>query len=178
MVTTIMRAPRALPSASSWPRWVWWATVGALSVGAAFTATACQASGGATEEVPPEQTAWDNRVELDRVLVETAEAAGVETTEDAVNMGTVACTRNDGRAGTSYFLQTLTAPGPVPDANAILDAVAAHWTSRGYAVDATPEAGVDAFTPNGAVLEASATRLGVRLAGQTLCALEDGAPSE
>ncbi len=154
------------------------AAAGASAVVATFAATACLTGGDAQEEGPPEQTAWDSRVELDRVLVATAEAAGVAVTEDDVPMGTVACRRNDGRSGTSYFLQTLTAPGPVPDADAILDAVATHWASLGYAVDATPEAGVDAFTPNGAVLEASATRFGVRLTGQTLCALEDGAPTE
>lgn len=127
---------------------------------------------------PLEPTAWDNRAELDEVLRETATVAGISVVDEPVAEHALQCERNDGRTGASYFLHTLTAPGPVAAVDTVLDAVAEHWTSLGYGVDASRLGRVTALTPDGAVLDASGSQFGVRLDGETLCALSSGAPDE
>lgn len=54
-----------------------------------------------------EESAWENRQELDRVLAETAELAGVDGKLDPVSENSLTCERNDGRDGVSYFLHTI-----------------------------------------------------------------------
>lgn len=173
-MTATTQRPEAAPHHPG-RRWVWVAVASAVALTVAVAAMVVGCGDG-DDSGPPEPTAWDNRAELDRVLRETADAAGITTTEEPVSEGSLPCERNDGRSGSSYFLQTLTAPGPVADADAILDAVAEQWDGLGYTVDSSLDGAVTALTPDGAVLQAAASQMGARLGGETLCARQDGAP--
>lgn len=124
-----------------------------------------------------EPTAWEQRVELNAALAETARAAGLEDLPLAPHPDfAVPCTRNDGRQGVSYWLDHRAGDG-VSDPGWVVDTVAADWRDRGHHVQRDPQGNrATAYTTDGAVLMVAASRSGVSLVGSTGCFLRDGAP--
>lgn len=125
-----------------------------------------------------EATAWQTRIVLDAVLVETAEAVGLNVEPRETQRGRLACTRNDGRSGWSYFLDALEAP-PVQDVEESLAQVRALWEAKGYPVRSRQMGEAEILTtttPEGSYLEFGTGPGATVLSGETLCALEHGDP--
>lgn len=69
------------------------------------------------EQDAAEPTAWENRLAMDQVLVETAKAAGNNSDLLPEQEETLTCIRNDGRPGVSYLLHPIK-DGPLEDITA------------------------------------------------------------
>jgi hypothetical protein len=125
-----------------------------------------------------EQSAWDNRTELNQVLADTLTHLGLTGEAKDLPGSPMACVRNDGRRGLSYHLHEIDAD-PVPDVDALLSAAEEYWTNLGYDVgrhDMGDTAVIDAQTAAGATLELISGPGATIASGETHCALTDGRP--
>jgi len=122
-----------------------------------------------------ETSAWEDRLVLDEVILQTAARAGIDGETQPARDTPYTCERNDGRRGFSYVLSIIDA-GPVADIEALVREVAAYWEDLGYAVDLSRSGAATAVTPDGGVLFLVAGARATQLSGDTGCALVDGAP--
>lgn len=125
-----------------------------------------------------EPTAWDTYLEMSAVLAETADTLGLDAQPWPDSRAPLACTRDDGGEGVSYFLDRLEAVPP-EDVDALVATVRELWVGRGYDVQdrAIAEAkGLVGVTELGAVVQLLAGPGSTVLSGETHCALVDGAP--
>lgn len=167
-------------------RLAWWA-LGVVAVGGLITGIAVtnahsheversQAARDARDALEP--TAWENRLAMDEVMVESATVAGISSDLLPEREGPLWCRRNDGRDGVSYLLHPVQ-DGPVADPTATLDLVERLWRDKGYTVTRAPAGGMQALgatTPDGATLQMMAGPVGTGIIGETGCALVDGGP--
>ncbi|WP_155859319.1 hypothetical protein [Cellulomonas sp. KRMCY2] len=125
-----------------------------------------------------ESSAWENRLAMDEVIVESATLAGISSELLAEREAPLSCRRNDGRDGVSYFLHSVE-DGPVADPTATLDTVEQLWRDKGYTITRGTAGGAEALaatTPDGATLQMFAGPGGTGIIGETGCALIDGGP--
>lgn len=177
-----------VPAGESWGprrrRSVWVpAVVGVLLVVAigVVIADRVAASRERDEQDAAEPTAWENRVEMDQVLLDAALVLGIEPQVQEQREAPVGCVRRDGREGVSYFLHEVRGE-PLGDPQSALAEVAESWTEAGYAVSDVGQASelwrLSAETQDGAPISVGTGPGGTVLSGETGCFLEDGAPNE
>lgn len=164
-------------------RWMAIAIVGVVAVGlgAAAVANRVFAAREQDEQDAAEQTAWENRIEMDQVLLDAALMLGIEPQVQEQREAPVGCIRRDGREGVSYFLHEVRGE-PLADPQSALAEVAESWTEAGYAVSDVGQASelwrLSAETQDGAPISVGTGPGGTVLSGETGCFLEDGAPNE
>ncbi|GEN81489.1 hypothetical protein AFE02nite_32230 [Actinotalea fermentans] len=129
-----------------------------------------------------EPTAWENRVQMEPVLVETARQLGITSEPLPESDAPLGCERRDGRQGLSYDLPELEGAA-LDDPESALTDVARAWEELGYAVSSVGGGAgdvwrVNAETPEGAIVEVLTGPAATIVSGETGCFLEDGAPDE
>jgi hypothetical protein len=176
-----MTAPPS-PTRLSWSVWVSAVAVLVAVAGVMSFVVIQQRADAARRERADaaESTAWENRVEMDQVVAETARLLGIETAPSSSDEAPLTCQRRDGRRGVSLFLHKVEG-APPHDPEAQLMEVAEKWAADGYAVPAVGggPGGVwraTAETPEWAILEAATGPGGTVISGETMCALTDGRP--
>lgn len=127
-------------------------------------------------------TAWEDRVEMNQVLIDTARLLGITSDPLPVRETPLTCVRRDGRYGVSYFLHELEGE-PLDDPQGALDDVAQFWADAGYAVSGVGGVvgggvwRVSAETKDGAIVEAATGPGATIVSGETGCFLRDGGPA-
>lgn len=151
----------------------------ALGLGAAAITNRVSAAREQDERDATEPTAWENRVEMDQVLLDAALVLGIEPEVQEQREAPVGCVRRDGREGVSYFLHEVRGE-PLADPQSALAEVAEGWTDAGYTVSDIGQASelwrLSAETQDGAPISVGTGPGGTVLSGETGCFLEDGAP--
>ena len=173
-----------LPAAAGGPRrarWLAVAAVGVVAAGLGAAAIAKRVSGqDGDEQGASEPTAWENRIEMDQVLLDTASLLGIEPQVQEQREAPVGCVRRDGHEGVSYFLHEVRGE-PLADPRSALAEVAESWTDAGYAVSDVGQASelwrLTAETQDGAPISVGTGPGGTVLSGETGCFAVDGAPA-
>lgn len=129
-----------------------------------------------------EPTAWENRVQMEPVLISTARQLGITDEALPESDAPLGCERRDGRQGLSYDLPEFEGAA-LDDPEPALTDVARAWEELGYAVSSVGGGAgdvwrVSAETPEGAVVEVLTGPAATIVSGETGCFLQDGGPDE
>lgn len=164
------------PSSRSRHRWVIVVLMCAVTVGARLITANLRVRDRADAAEP---SAWENRADMDAVVLATAERVGIDGRSRAVLETPLTCRRNDGRDGLSYQLHPVEDNDAPADIDALLAAADEFWTDLGYSTRRGTMGAVGfvaATAPDGAVIEVVSGPGGTEISGETICALTDGRP--
>lgn len=146
----------------------------AVALGALGALTGCQTGSGGDEPT----TAWEWREELSQVLVETAEAVGLEPEQQDNSQDPVPCSLPDGGDGTAFPLVVVNATLDRPGAEVIED-VAEYWKSEGLGEGIPGENRLIVRTADDGSLDAMAAPNDLLvLFGTTPCMADAGGPTD
>lgn len=154
---------------------VWGAVVLVVGAGGAWWAWDASQDRAATAAEP---TAWQARQDMTRLIEETAEVLGLETTPRPAGEQELVCPRARGGEGVSFHVPGFNGP-VVDDVEALLAQVREFWEGRGLTVRGTglgEAKGLIGTDELGSVATLLSGPGGTFAEGDTFCATVSGRP--